>query len=288
MKRILIHTLLMSLIIGLVVSCGSSSADWGGATEPVSSSLTKIPFSTDNQKTTLVFAAASLTESFTELGKEFEQQNPGIRVEFNFANASTLAEQILQGAPADVFASADENNMNKIQIQGMVEQSAIKIFARNQLVVIVPKDNPAGLQTLQDLTRPGIKLVTGTKEAPFGRYAEIFLDNASASPEFGRGFKKAVHANIVSQETTVKAVVNKVALGEADAGFCYLTDARAASDQVQTIPIPDTLNPIAVYPLAPLKEAPNPQLAQKFVDFVLSTEGQQILAKYGFLPSAKF
>jgi len=282
MKRLMSIASLLLIIAGLV-AC-TPTVDNTSVAPPVSSPSVATLIPPSGLKTVVVFAAASLTESFTALGDIFEQQNPGVKVEFSFAGTQTLTEQILQGAPADVFASANESYMNKLKDQGKVDQSKIKVFAQNKLVVILPKSNPAGIKTLHDLTKPGIRLVTGTKEVPFGQYTEVFLEKASVSSEFGTGFKDAVHANVVSQETDVKAAVNKVVLGEADASICYLTDAQAVSEQVITIPIPDELNPTAIYPIAPLKEAPNPQWAEQFVNFVLAPEGQQILAKYGFLP----
>jgi len=242
-----------------------------------------VPPLPQNPQTLLVFAAGSLTESFTELGQSFEKQL-GTKVELNFANSNTLAEQILQGAPADVFAPAALDFMEKLVEKDRVNAQSVKLFARNQLVVILPKSNPADLHTLQDLAKPGIKLVMGAKKGPQGKYVEAFLSNASASADFGADYKDAVYANVVSYESTAKSVVSKVVLGEADAGIAYITDAASAADKVLTIPIPEALNVIAEYPIAPLKEASNPQLAQQFVDFVLSPEGQQILAKYGFLP----
>ncbi len=241
------------------------------------------PLFPGGERTLLVFAATSLTEAFTELSQTFEAQM-GTQVELNFANANTLSEQILQGAPADVFASAAPKFMDKLVENGKVDAQAGEIFARNQLIVILPRRNPADLETLQDLAKPGIKLVMGAKEGPQGEYVEGFLDKASASANFGAGYKDAVYSNVVSYESTVKGVVNKVALGEADAGIVFVTDAKSASEKVLTISIPDAFNVVAEYPIAPLKNSSNPQLARQFVDFVLSPEGQQILAKYGFLP----
>lgn len=267
---------LLTALIGLVSCTAAPPAPAAHGNEPASTTA-------GHTQTLLVFAATSLTEAFTELGQTFEAQT-GNKVELNFANANTLSEQILQGAPADVFASAAPQFMDKLVENGEVDAQAVKIFARNQLIVILPKNNPAGLQTLQDLAKPGIKLVMGAKEGPQGVYMEGFLKKTSASADFGGGYQDAVYANVVSYESTVKGVVNKVVLGEADAGIVFVTDANSAADKVLTIPIPDALNVIAEYPLAPLKEAPHLQAAQQFVEFVLSPQGQQVLAKYGFLP----
>lgn len=231
-----------------------------------------------------VFAAGSLTEAFTELGTLFETQHPGVKVTFNFANSSTLLQQISQGAPADVFASAAASFMDKAVAQGLIAPDHVRIFARNRLAVILPKDNPANVQSLSQLTQPGLKLVLGAKEGPMGTYVEEFLNKASASQAFPPDFKEKVYANVVSYESTVKGVVNKVALKEADAGIVFLTDAQSAADKLQILAIPDNLNVAAVYPIAPLKASPNLAMAEKFVQFVLSEEGQTVLARYGFLP----
>lgn len=232
----------------------------------------------------IVFAAGSLTESFTELGQIFEERNPQVKVIFNFANSSTLLQQISQGAPADVFASAAVSFMDKAVEQDLAASEQVRLFARNRLAVILPKDNPAAVQSLSQLAQPGLKLVIGAREGPQGIYVEEFLSKASASPEFPPDFKERVYANVVSYESTVKGVVNKVALKEADAGIVFLTDAQSAADKLQFLTIPDAINVEALYPIAPLKASPNPALAEQFVRFVLSDDGQAVQARYGFLP----
>ncbi|MEN4010445.1 MAG: molybdate ABC transporter substrate-binding protein [Chloroflexota bacterium] len=236
------------------------------------------------QTSLLVFAAASLTESFTEMAQAFEQENPDVDVQFNFANSNTLAEQIIQDAPADVFAPAAMQFMTRLEEQGWVDPQDRRIFAHNQMSVILPKENPANLTSLNDLARPGVKLVLGAREGPQGAYVETLITNLSAAPGFGAAFKEQVYSNVVSFESTVKGVVNKVSLGEADAGIVYATDAASAADTVITLPIPPEYNLTAVYPIAAPKNTPHRVQAQAFVDFVLSPAGQNILAKYGFLP----
>lgn len=231
----------------------------------------------------IVFAAGSLTESFTELGQIFEERNPGVKVTLNFANASTLLQQISQGAPADVFASAAVSFMDRAVEQDLIASEQVRLFARNRLAVILPKENPAGVQELAQLAQPGLKLVVGAKEGPQGIYVEEFLSKASASSDFPPDFKEKVYANVVSYESTVKGVVNKVALGEADAGIVFLTDAQSAAGKLQFIAIPDNINVEAKYPIAPLKASPNLAAAESFVQFVLSDEGQAVLNRYGFL-----
>lgn len=238
-------------------------------------------------RTLTVLAAASLTESFTELGTMFEAQNPGVTVAFNFAGSQQLAQQLEQGAEADVFASANKTYMDTAIESGRVDTGAPKMFANNRLVIIFPKDNPAHVTALKDLAKPGLKLDLADETVPIGKYSVEFLDKANADPAFDPQFKKNVLKNVVSYETTVKAVLTKVVLGEADAGIVYVSDITVeAADKVGRLDIPDALNTIATYPIAPVSDSKNPEMAQAFVDLVLSPEGQQVIAKYGFLPAA--
>jgi molybdate transport system substrate-binding protein len=230
-----------------------------------------------------VFAAASLTASFTEIGKAFEAANPGSKVSFNFAGSQALRTQIEQGAKADVFASADNNNMDPLKTAGLVVGAA-PIFTRNRLVVIVPKDNPAGIKTLKDLTKAGLKLDVADAGVPVGNYMLQSLDKLSADATYGADFKAQVLARIVSKENDIKQVVSKVALGEADAGIVYATDAQAAIDKLISIEIPDQFNVIAVYPIGAIRGSTNPVLALKFIDYVTSDAGQAAMKKYGFAP----
>lgn len=232
----------------------------------------------------MVFASSSLTQPFTELGALYEAQYPGVKVDFNFQNANTLAQQIGQGAPADVFASAAEKFMDDAVETGRLAQADVSIFAQNRLAVILPKDNPANIQTLEDLARPGLKLVMGAREGPQGAYVEAFLSAAAQDARFGAQFKQAVYLNVVSYESTVNGVVTKVALGEVDAGFAFFSDSQgAAAEKVNVLEIPVELNVEAHYPVAPLNDSPNLGLAKSFVAFVLSPAGQEVLQKYGFL-----
>ena len=232
-----------------------------------------------------VMAAASLTESFTEIGALFEAANPGVKVMFNFAGSQQLAQQIAEGAQADVFASASQKYMDAVVASGQAAPDAQAIFARNRLVVILPADNPAGITALADLGKAGIKLDLAAAEVPVGKYALEFLDKAAGDAAFTPSFKEDVLSNVVSYEDNVKAVLAKVQLGEVDAGIVYTSDVVAGKDQVSTIEIPDALNVIAKYPVAPLSISQQPGLAQAFVELVLSSEGQAVLVKYGFLPA---
>jgi molybdate transport system substrate-binding protein len=234
-----------------------------------------------------VLAAASLTESFTELGKLFESQNPGVKVAFGFAGSQALAQQLAQGAQADVFASASQKYMDAAAGAKRVNQEEVRTFVTNRLVVIFPKYNPAGIQKLQDLARPGILIDLADSSVPVGQYTIDFLDKAVQDPGFDPHFKDNVLANVVSYEDNVKAVVTKVSLGEADAGIVYVTDITTDSaDKVSRLAIPDALNTIATYPIAPISDSKNSDLAQAFVALVLSPQGQQVMAKYGFIPAA--
>jgi molybdate transport system substrate-binding protein len=215
-----------------------------------------------------VFAAASLTAAFNELGPQFTAANGGTKVTFNFAGSQALATQLQQGAPADVFASADIPNMDKVKDLVGTPQN----FASNQLQIVVEKGNPKGVRGLDDLASPDLKVVLAAGEVPAGKYAQQAFEQA------------AVTVKPVSQEDNVKAVVNKVALGEADAGIVYVTDVTAGGDKVEGVDIPDDLNVLATYPIATVKASKAQDKAQAFLDLVLSDQGQQVLKKYGFLP----
>jgi molybdate transport system substrate-binding protein len=215
-----------------------------------------------------MFAAASLTAAFTKIGEDFTAANGGTKVTFNFAGSQALATQIQQGAPADVFASADIPNMDKVKDLVGTPQN----FASNQLQIVVEKGDPKGVKGLEDLANPDLKVALAAPEVPAGRYAAEALGKAD------------VTVKPVSQEDNVKAVVNKVALGEADAGIVYVTDVTAGGDRVEGVDIPEDLNVLATYPIATVKASKAQDKAQAFMDLVLSDQGQQVLKQYGFLP----
>lgn len=230
-----------------------------------------------------IFTAASLTDAFKEMAAEIEKANPSPKLTFNFAGSPTLRTQLAQGARADVFASADEPNMAGAEKDGTILGQP-QIFARNVLVVVVPAKNPAGIQTLQDLAKPNIKLVLTNKEVPVGNYARQALEKMSQNPAFGSDLSKRVLANLVSEETNVRQVAAKVQLGEADAGIVYSTDVTPAlRDAVRVIQIPPEFNVIAKYPIAVVKGAQNEAGARAFIAYVLSPAGQTILVRHGFL-----
>jgi molybdate transport system substrate-binding protein len=250
-----------------------------------------------------VFAAASLTEAFREIAAAFERANPGVSVTFNFAGSQRLRTQLEQGAQADVFASADREQMNAVVESDLVSGEPVN-FASNRLVVVVSSaalqdsSNPlwgqGGRQGssareepgLEDLARPGVRLVLALPEVPVGNYSRETIERMQADPTFGQDYANAVLANVVSEETNVRNVVQKVALGEADAGIVYQTDAMVTeiAEQVQVIPIPEPFNVTASYPITLLEGSAQPELAQAFIDFVRSDQGQEILSSYGFGP----
>jgi molybdate transport system substrate-binding protein len=227
----------------------------------------------------VVHAAASLTDAFKEAGAQFHTLHPGVKVTFNFAGSSSLATQINEGQPGDVFASADAASMKLVTDEGGIEAQAT--FATNVPVIVVPSSG-SPVQSFQDLSKPGIKLVLAGPAVPIGNYSRQVLTNASAVPGgISADFAERVLANLKSNETDVKAVLAKVQVGEADAGVVYATDATAAK-QVKLIPIPDAYNVVAQYPIAVLKESGNAEAARAFVDYITSAAGQATLQKYGF------
>ncbi|HWD47282.1 MAG TPA: molybdate ABC transporter substrate-binding protein [Actinomycetota bacterium] len=239
-----------------LAACGGGDDDSGGGSGAAAPGEIK------------VFAAASLTAAFTRLGEQYSAANGGAKVTFNFAGSQALATQIQQAAPADVFASADIPNMDKLKDLVGTPQN----FASNQLQIVVEQGNPKNVQGLDDLADPDLKVVLAAPEVPAGKYAAEALGKAE------------VTVKPVSQEDNVKAVVTKVSLGEADAGIVYVTDVTAGGDKVEGVDIPEDQNVTATYPMATVKASKAPEAAQAFMDLVLSAEGQQVLKEHGFLP----
>lgn len=223
-----------------------------------------------------VFAASSLTEAFQDVAQAFEARNPGVRVVLNFAGSAALALQIDQGAPADVFASANPEQMQKVVDEGMVAGEPAP-FAGNRLVIITPPDSL--VRTPADLAAHGAKVVLAAPEVPVGNYAREALEKMNAV--YGPDFARLAMANVVSEEPNVRQVAAKVELGEADAAVVYATDA-AVTDGVRVLELPDGTNVAATYPIATLVDSSRPDLARAFVAFVLSDEGQALLASRGF------
>jgi len=217
-------------------------------------------------QTLTVFAAASLTDTFTELGKEFEAEHDGVTVRFSFGGSADLVSQIQGGAPADVLASADTTTMGKLGDTAEFPQD----FASNTLEIAVPPGNPAGISDLADLAKPGLKLVVCAAEVPCGAATQQVATAAHLSLE------------PVSEEQSVTDVLGKVESGEADAGLVYVTDVKGAGDKVEGVPFEESTSAVNTYPIATLADAKHQLLAKEFVDFVLGGRGQQVLAAAGF------
>lgn len=261
--------LLIAILGLLLVAC--SAGNVAGTSERQDGRLT-------------IFAASSLTDAFTELSERFEALNPQVTTRLNFAGSSELATQLMEGAPADLFASANANQMANAANAGLIAGEPIP-FLTNRLVVVVPADNPAGLQTFGDLSGQGIRFVSAAPGVPIRDFTEQVLEKAAADPALGPAFRTAVMANLVSEEANVRQLVAKVALGEADAGIVYQSDVTAdIAGRLGVIEIPERLNVTAVYPIAHVAGSQNEKIARAFVDLLLSVEGQEILAKWGFGP----
>ena len=231
-----------------------------------------------------VFCGAGLTGAFNEIGQIYENES-GIGVDFNFDGVPALRAQIEQGAYADIVVSANLKHMDALEREGYIDNDTVEIFAGNKVAVIVPNDNPANITNLTDLAKPGVKILIGIKDLPAGDYARRVLDKLAVDPEYGPAYKEAVAANIVSEETTVNRIVSKVALGEADAGFAFISDVSPQMvGKVTRIVVPDEYNVVGKSPLGVLKHSKYPQEAQSFIGLVMSEEGQSILKKYGFIP----
>jgi molybdate transport system substrate-binding protein len=250
----------------VLAACGASGNP--SAPEAISNPPSGTSSTASLSGTVTVFAAASLQEAFTTMKKQFEGAHPGVTVTPNFGASSALAQQITQGAPADVFASASQANMDQVVKAGSAGTS--QPFAKNVMEIAVPPANPASISALNDLAKPGVKVALCQAQVPCGSVAAKVFANAK------------ITVTPVSQEADVKAVLTKVQLGEVDAGVVYVTDVRAAGDKVKGVEIPNDVNASTSYPIAALKKAPNPDAAAAFVGYVLSSDGQQVLRAGGF------
>lgn len=229
-----------------------------------------------------VFAAASLTDSFREIGALFEARHKASPA-FQFAATNELRLQIEHGAKADVFAAASTEEMDRAVRSGIVKGP--RPFVKNRLVLIIPKTNPGKLETLRDLARPGLKLVVAGPKVPVGAYTLAMLDKLAADASYGPGFKAAVLENVASHELNVKAVCAKISLGEGDAGVVYSSDVTARLGRtVRTLDIPERLTVEVLYPVAVVERALNPGLARTFVEFLVSPAAQSVLEKHNFGP----
>ena len=276
-----------TLVVGCSSGTGTASSTTSAAatssaassSAPASSSKAATPGSSSAAAsgpvaagTLTVFAAASLKATFTQIGTIFQTENPGSTVTFNFAGSSDLVTQLTAGAPADVFASADTNNMTKATTANLVSGTPVN-FATSILTIVTPPGNPAGVTSFADLAKPGLNVVVCAQQVPCGA--------ATATVEKNTG----VTLTPVSEENSVTDVLGKVTSGQADAGLVYVTDAKNAGDKVTEVTFPEAAVVVNVYPIATLTAATQPALATKFVDLVVGPEGQQVLAAAGFTPA---
>lgn len=280
---------LLLTLTALVVSGGSSHAEVICADSPVESAAT--PEATDFPAAEFpaeggdmtIFAAASLTDAYNDIAEQLMSENPNLNIVIETAGSQTLVTQLEEGANADVLATANTSTMDRA-VEGNLIAGDPVIFTGNRLVIITPDNNPAGIESIDDLANDGIRLVLANPEVPVGNYSMIaFCDYAGVdvAPE---GFIDSINSNLVSEEPDVRHVLAKVQLGEADAGVVYASDATAsmlAGVELQVIEFPDSVPTRADYPIAAV-EGGNPELANAFISFVLSDEGQEILAHYGF------
>lgn len=257
-----VRTAAISAVAALLAlaACGGTSSQPSATPtpDPVSGQLT-------------VLAAASLTDAFNKIGSEFKAKHPNATPQFSFAGSPTLVTQILQGAPSDVFASADQPNMQKV-VDGGQAQSTPRVFTTNHLQIVVQAGNPKGIKSVADLANPSLNVVVCAPAVPCGNYSKTVFTKAG------------VQVTPKSQEQDVKSVISKVSLGEADAGIVYTTDVQAGGKTVQGVDIPSDLNVTAQYPIVSLKATQNKATADAFVSFVLGSQGQKTLMDYGFGP----
>src|SRR5262245_26476968 len=267
--------LLAAWLLG-VVACAPAPAPVAPTPPPAPTAVD--PVSGD----VVVFAAASLTDAFKEIAAAFQTEHPNSRVVLSFGGSSQLAIQLINGARADVFASADQDQMNAAE-RGQALVGAQHVFARNRLMLIAPASNPANIASLEDLARPGIKLVGAQAAVPIGAYTSALLDSASKQPAYGADFRERVERNLVSREDTVRQIVAKIQLGEGDAAVVYVTDVtEQVASQLARIALPEDLQVIATYPIA-VANGRNHAGGEAFVDFVLAPAAQEILARWGFI-----
>ena len=249
-------SLLVSAAALAVAACGSSPTSGAASPSALSGTIS-------------VFAAASLTDAFNALGQAFQQKNSGVTVKFNYAGTPTLVTQIEQGAQADVFASADTTNMDRLKTDGFTSGTPA-VFAHNQLEIVVAPGNPKGISSLADLAKPGVIYISEGPTVPAGKYSLQSLKKAG------------VTVTPKSLETDVKSVISKIELGEADAGIVYTTDVKAAGSRVTGVPIADQYNVVATYPIVSVKGTQNSTVADAFIAFVESASGQSTLGSFGF------
>ena len=273
-KRKTSLTLAAMILAGMILSgtMAMGASDLGSQTDP--------------DEELIVFCGAGFTGAISEIGKIYENSS-GKKVRFNFDGLPALRVQIEEGAYADLLISPDQRYMDPLVETGFIEEDTVEVFARNLVAVVIPANNPANITTIQDLATPGTKLVMGIEELPIGDHALQVLDNLADDPSFGPAFKEAVLANVVSMETRVTGIVSKVALGEADAGFAFMSDVTPQMrEKIRKIPIPEGYNVRGDSSIAVFSQSDNSEAAEEFIDLLMSNDAQAILDEYGFIPQA--
>jgi len=263
------------LAISLLVGCGKNAAP------PVAAPVKQKPVEIQ------VLAASSQTEAFTEIKTVFEKAHPNVTVNLSFASSSSLRAQIENGAKPEVFASADEKNIKIPAGNGLIDGEYVP-YSHNHVVVILPKANKANINTLADLAKAGVRLVGCDPQVPIGNYTSQVIKKLDDSGKYGAGFATKINANMKSIEPNVKAVVTKVVMGDADAGFCYASDVtKNVVDDLIVLQIPKEYDVMATAYIGVVKDCPSPELGREFIATVLSDEGQAIMKKLGILPIAE-
>jgi molybdate transport system substrate-binding protein len=282
MKRRLISVVAgLAVVLAACSSGGSSRSPTSAPTAAPSTQPSTVPSAAAVGELT-IYGAASLKGALDKAKTAYEAANPGTKLVISTDSSSALETKIEQGAPVDVFLSADTINPNKLVDAGLAAGDPVN-FAANKLTVIVPTANTAGIMTPADLARKGIKIVAAGDEVPITRYAAQLVANLAKQASYPADFEAAYAANVVSKEDNVKGIVAKIELGEGDAGIVYVTDAKA-SIKVGTIDVPDAANVPATYAGVVVKAASDPAAAKAFLDWFAGPDGQAILAGFGFLP----
>jgi molybdate transport system substrate-binding protein len=272
-RAILVSTVAVLLLAGCTSGVGAP---------PASLAPTASPSPTPEPVELTIFAAASLKGALEAAQEAYETANPGTTLTISTDSSAALKTQIEQGAPADLFLSADTKNPQALVDAGLTDGAAVD-FAGNQLVVIVPTDDPAGIETPADLATPGVKIIAAGDEVPITKYANQVVENLAKEPGYPADFVAAYQANIVSKEDNVKAVVAKLELGEGDAAIVYVTDAKI-STKVASVEVPDSANVVATYAGVVVKATESPDAAAAFLTWLAGPDGQAILSGFGFLP----
>jgi molybdate transport system substrate-binding protein len=276
---------LLATLLTTIAACSSGAAPSPIAPASAPASTTHPSAATGSAAplaSLTIYAAASLKGALDKAKAAWETAYPGSKLTISTDSSAAIETQIEQGAPADVFLSADTANPKKLVDKGLAAGAAVN-FAGNNLTVIVPTANPAGIKTPVDLAKPGVKVIAAGNAVPITKYATQLVANLAKESGYSSDFVSAYTANIASKEDNVKAVVAKIELGEGDAGIVYVTDARA-STKVKTIDVPDSANVPATYAGVVVKASANPSSGQAFLDWFAGADGQKILAGFGFLP----